>query len=240
MTGATIRPVVETSTQSGQWFDFEMLLPNQYVGIQTPTPSGTFVHGFAPSDFVEYGTEAWLEIKQRFDFYCMVSLLPAEQVILLTQRALQFFTSSIQGQQIAVLYNYLPCFNEQVYKHHFDNVSYEKPIYQLPDAVATELNDLVQGTTPPKPEALRLAKSWAESLYGEIKAQEVLWIMPHLTVQDGGDVVFEWWNGKKSLSVYISTDEVWFLQSAGASSKQNEGNADTPEVRHRIWQWLTE
>ncbi len=96
------------------------------------------------------------------------------------------------------------------------------------------------GVTPPYPEALRLAKAWAENLYGEIKTQEKVWITPHLTVQDGGDVVFEWWHERKSLSVFVSVDEVWFLQSAGSTSKQTEGDADTEEARRSIWQWLTQ
>ena len=92
----------------------------------------------------------------------------------------------------------------------------------------------------PDPAALQLAKAWSESLYREIKTRKGTWILPHLTVQDEGDVVFEWWHGQKSLSVYVSADEVWFLASAGSVSPQSEGDASTEEARYRIWNWLTQ
>ena len=116
----------------------------------------------------------------------------------------------------------------------------ETAVYTLPASVVKAFDDLTTGTSAPDPEALNLARSWAENLYAEIKTQEMAWIPPHLTVQDGRDVVFEWWKGPKSLSVYISTEETWFLQSAGSGSEQSEGDAGTPEVRQSIWQWLTQ
>lgn len=116
----------------------------------------------------------------------------------------------------------------------------ETAVYTLPASVVKAFDDLTTGTSAPDPEALNLARSWAENLYAEIKTQEMAWIPPHLTVQDGGDVVFEWWKGPKSISVYISTEETWFLQSAGSGSEQSEGDAGTPEVRQSIWQWLTQ
>ena len=111
--------------------------------------------------------------------------------------------------------------------------------HHLPASVAKAFDNLSAGVTPPYPEALCLAKVWAVNLYGEVKAQEKVWIPPHITVQDGGDVVFEWWRGQKSLSVFASVNYVWFLQSGGTNSEQTEGDASTEEMRRAIWEWLT-
>ena len=109
----------------------------------------------------------------------------------------------------------------------------------LPASVANAFDNLSVGVTPPYPEALCLAKVWAVKLYGEVKAQEKIWIPPHITVQGGGDVVFEWWRGRKSLSVFVSVNDAWFLQSGGTASKQTEGSARTKDARRAIWEWLT-
>ena len=98
---------------------------------------------------------------------------------------------------------------------------------------------LSTGGTPPDPEALSRAEAWLEHLRGEIKAQGKVWMLPHITVQDGGDVVFEWWQGQKSLSVFVSVDDVWCLQSGGANSNMAERGANTTEARGAAWEWLT-
>ena len=82
------------------------------------------------------------------------------------------------------------------------------------------------------------ATTWLESFYQEALARHDIWIVPHITIQDG-DISFEWWHNEKTLSVYVSTSDAWFLQSAGPASKQFEGSADTADIRQNIWQWLT-
>ena len=239
LTGATIRPVVEMPLQMTEWFDVDALLPNHYVGVQAVTTSGSFVHAFAPSQLVARGTEDWNQIKQRFDLYCLLNFLSPEQTANLVQTAQGFFTASEEGRLVAAMHSYLPCFSKQsVEPNVTDALKGEGAAFPLPNALVTALEGLSASAAPPHPAALELAKSWVASLYSETKSQEKTWIPPHLTVQDGGDVVFEWWNGQKSLGVYVSPSEIWFLQSAGVNSEQNEGNADTQETRQSIWQWL--
>lgn len=251
MTGAA-PPWLEAPAQPTEWFNVDALLPNQYATLWVSTVAGSYVHAFAPLQTIAQGTYEWEQVKQRFDLHCMINFLPAEQIISLTQTVRQFFTDSVEGQQIAALHSHLPCFSEQGMGMHTPDalqmdlfvepykIAPEKAAYPLPDAVVKAFDNLSAGVTPPYPEALRLAKEWVENLYGEIKTQEKVWILPHITVQDGGDVVFEWWHGQKSLSVFVSVDEVWFLQSAGSNSEQTEGDADTKEVRRSIWQWLAQ
>lgn len=110
----------------------------------------------------------------------------------------------------------------------------------LPAATIQAFDALSQGPSRPHPLALEHAESWAENFYEELADYEYRWKTPHITVQDGEDVVFEWWNGRKSLTVYFSPDESWFLQSAGAGSEFGEGNPDEREERFGMWRWLSE
>ena len=118
-------------------------------------------------------------------------------------------------------------------------ISYEDYL-QFDLSVLRELQYLVPETSSPGSTALGLSHIWIANLYSEVKRRSEVWSTPHLSIQDGGDIVFEWWKGKKSLTVYVSADEVWFLQSAGACSDQTDGDANTLEARRSIWQWLTD
>lgn len=89
------------------------------------------------------------------------------------------------------------------------------------------------------PDAISRAEAWLGQLYAEVKAQSGIWTRPHITTQDDGDVVFEWWQGPRSLSVFVSVNDVWYLQSSGSNSEQSEGNPYTEESRTTIWKWLT-
>jgi len=109
---------------------------------------------------------------------------------------------------------------------------------KLDSAIVNDLNNLFNKTDLIELSTLELSRDWIENLYLEIKSRSEVWITPYLTVQDGGDIVFEWWYYKRSLTVYVSADEVWFLQSAGARSDQIDGDANTLEARRSIWQWL--
>jgi len=251
MTGV-FQSTVEAFMQPAEWFNIDALVPNYYAVLRVSNATGSHVHAFTPSQAIVPGTETWSQIMQRFDLDCMISFLPAEQITGLTQTVRQFFTDSVEGQQIAALHSHLPCFSEQGMGLHTPDaiqmdlfvepvqIAPEEAVYPLPGSVVKAFDNLSAGVTPPYPAALRLAKEWVESLYSEIRMREDIWILPHLTVQDGGDVVFEWWKGQKSLSVYVSSDEVWFLQSAGSNSEQTEGDADTKAIRRSIWQWLTQ
>jgi hypothetical protein len=232
MTGL-IQSILEAPATPGVWVNVDVLPSNQYAWVSTSTATGYFAYGFAPSQTIVKGTEPWGQMEDRFDLYGMIAFLSPEQTTNLKKTVLKFFTDTVVGRQIIASYDYLPCFSKAI-----STLPIEAD--PLPDFVIEAFDTLNTIATPPEPEALRLSKSWANSLYSEIKTQKGIWIDPHLTVQDGGDVVFEWWHEHKSLSVYISVDEIWFLQSAGPNSEQTEGDASTVEVRQSIWQWLTQ
>ena len=51
----------------------------------------------------------------------------------------------------------------------------------------------------PNPASVEHARSWAEDLYRDVRAE--LWIKPLVTGDEEGDGVFEWWRGVRELDV---------------------------------------
>lgn len=92
----------------------------------------------------------------------------------------------------------------------------------------------------PKPAAIRHAYTWVESLYRDVRAQ--LWIKPYVSSDEEGDVSFEWWNGRKRLTVYLSpkTAEYVKVEKIDSSLEMKDGFIETPKARLDLWKWLTD
>ena len=51
----------------------------------------------------------------------------------------------------------------------------------------------------PNPDAILHAKNWIVQLFLEAVDVGLTWIQPNVIAEANGDVVFEWWHGKKKL-----------------------------------------
>lgn len=90
----------------------------------------------------------------------------------------------------------------------------------------------------PNPTSVRRARWWAEELYRDLSAG--LWINPHISADEGGEVSFEWWKGRRKLSVYVSADAIEYVkvEKVGSSVKMEDGLIKTPQERRHLWYWL--
>lgn len=90
----------------------------------------------------------------------------------------------------------------------------------------------------PNPASVTHARSWAEQLHRDVSAE--LWIKPHVIADEEGDVVFEWWKGRKKIAVYISPEAAEYVkvERLDGSSNMEDGSIETPEDRRMLWRWL--
>jgi hypothetical protein len=90
----------------------------------------------------------------------------------------------------------------------------------------------------PNPASVEHARSWAEDLYRDVRAE--LWIKPHVTADEEGDVVFEWWKGRKKLTVYISPETTEYIKvnRLDTGPDMQDGSVQTPQERRVLWNWL--
>lgn len=90
----------------------------------------------------------------------------------------------------------------------------------------------------PNPVSVRRALSWAEELYRDLSAG--LWIEPHISADEDGDVVFEWRRNNKKLVVYVSPQAVEYLKIEGSAVDSDiaDGTIETPKESRMLWRWL--
>jgi hypothetical protein len=64
----------------------------------------------------------------------------------------------------------------------------------------------------PNSDAVLHAENWIVRLFLEVADAGLTWIQPNVIADANGDVVFEWWHGKKKLTVYIEDESAEYVQ----------------------------
>lgn len=92
----------------------------------------------------------------------------------------------------------------------------------------------------PWPTAIQSAIPWVRTFYGEALAETGRWITPHVTADETGEVMFEWSNGDKALTAYVSEDEVTLARDWGPNIETEMESAQDPQsdLRREWWAWL--
>src|SRR6266571_5573813 len=67
----------------------------------------------------------------------------------------------------------------------------------------------------PNPNAVLHAENWIVRLFLEVADLGLTWIQPNVIADANGDVVFEWWHGKKKLTIYIEDESAEYVQVWG-------------------------
>jgi hypothetical protein len=93
---------------------------------------------------------------------------------------------------------------------------------------------------PPDRGAITQASAWIRELRRDASATAYAWRPPHVTASAEGEVVFEWWNEPKKLTVYVAAGEVTYVRAWGTdiTAEMDEGDASTSTSRGQIWTWL--
>jgi hypothetical protein len=92
----------------------------------------------------------------------------------------------------------------------------------------------------PNPQAVDRAIPWIVKMYTDALATGEEWHNTHVTADEDGDVMLEWWNNGKGLTIYVSEEDTTYLKASGTSmtNDMEDGEATTSEVRRRLWAWL--
>jgi hypothetical protein len=95
---------------------------------------------------------------------------------------------------------------------------------------------------PPDPSAISFAETWLMGLYQQVTAQGSPWTSPHVTSSAEGEVVFEWWNDPRKLTVYCTAEDATYVKVWGPDivTEMEDGDATSAGVREQLWRWLTD
>lgn len=91
----------------------------------------------------------------------------------------------------------------------------------LTEAIIDEIDTLrvwetdSYGCPAPGSDTLRRAISWITRLYFQVAFGN--WLSPNITTSSESELVFEWWQGVKKLTMYVSNQTTEYIQAWGTN-----------------------
>lgn len=119
-----------------------------------------------------------------------------------------------------------------------------EPLFRTIIEINNEIDELgigeadAYGCPAPGYSTIGQAKNWITRLYFQVAFEN--WMRPNITTGSEGEVVFEWWQGAKKLTVYVSSQAVEYVQVWGIDiyEDMSDGNAEPVETCMKLWAWL--
>lgn len=94
------------------------------------------------------------------------------------------------------------------------------------------------GSDAPNERSVQRAAALAEELI-TLVGQTQEWVDPHAGLDESGDVVLEWWNADRKLTVYVQSDAVEYVKSWGPDIEdQMEHGPLGATTFVKLWEWL--
>jgi hypothetical protein len=94
---------------------------------------------------------------------------------------------------------------------------------------------------PPSGDAITHAVAWIIEMHNDALVIGEEWLEPHVSSDEEGNVVFEWWGTDRKLTVYVSAESVEYIkvERPAVASDLEDGIIQTDEDRRQLWRWLT-
>jgi hypothetical protein len=122
-----------------------------------------------------------------------------------------------------------------------------EPLLDSLDRRLSELSEYEEGwdgneSAAPSDDAIANARAFLQEAFRSAIADPMVsadWRKPHITANEDGDIVFEWWNGDRKLTLYFEPASASFIRSWGAHVINDMQDGDfEPEQFGAHWGWL--
>lgn len=97
-----------------------------------------------------------------------------------------------------------------------------------------------QGALAPDSRAVARATDWATKLMRQIFERQDTLLVPNVTANSDGEVVFEWWNDPRKVTLYFTADDTECIKVWGTDidTEMEDGYADSAKERESLWHFL--
>ena len=95
------------------------------------------------------------------------------------------------------------------------------------------------GSAAANQEAIQRAVAEVETFFDEAVSNHADWVAPFVGLSERGEVVFEWWNDERKLSLYIGPQFTEYVSSWGPHVEdQMDAGVLGPGKFRDLWTWL--
>jgi hypothetical protein len=94
------------------------------------------------------------------------------------------------------------------------------------------------GSASPDPFAIERARQLIEEAFQETAAT-IGWQAPYISPSEDGEIVFEWWNGGRKLTIYVGPESSTYIKSWGPHVVNDMEDGEIEENWDpALWVWL--
>ena len=95
------------------------------------------------------------------------------------------------------------------------------------------------GSAKPNAEAIANAEARLPELY-RICTSVGVWRDPHISASEDGEIVFEWWNGQRKVTLYFLPEAMEVIRSWGTNIDTEMDERPVPSLDRflAVWAWL--
>ncbi len=124
---------------------------------------------------------------------------------------------------------------------HYSKTPIKETLTQIHNLLALRNGWNGYNSLAPNSDAVLHAENWVVQLFLEVADSGLTWIQPNVIADAEGEVVFEWWYGKKKLTVYIGEESAEYIEVWGTDihSEISDGDAEPISTCRSLWLWLT-
>ena len=97
------------------------------------------------------------------------------------------------------------------------------------------------GSAKPHSDAVGSARSAVSEFFRGAALTQYGWSDPHISANESGDVVLEWWQDYRKVTVYVTPTETSYVLVWGDNMETEMDEGTITSARHdfeRIWSWL--
>lgn len=139
--------------------------------------------------------------------------------------------------------NYSPTPSQQRYHEEIRRMEKDEDLQILDNLKDWPKNWDGFNAEKPKVSAIVHAQEFLKELFLlKVDLQEQ-WISPNITASSEGEVVFEWWNKQKKITLYVSSFSISYIKVPSASIEDMEDGSFkrlNAEVYINLFSWLEE
>ena len=97
------------------------------------------------------------------------------------------------------------------------------------------------GEILPSFKTIAYASLWVTKLITEVDRLGGEWIRPHVVANPAGEIVFTWWHGNRTLTIYVTENSAEYVESWGINirTEMADGDADSIVTCRGLWSRLT-
>jgi hypothetical protein len=110
------------------------------------------------------------------------------------------------------------------------------------DKPSAALQQLARSKVQVPVDTMNTAQIWLTTFDEIITVHQLTWLNPLVNFSPTDEIVLEWWNGKRKLTIYIEADRIEYIQVWGTSidNEMTDGDASESSAIEYLWHWLLE